>query len=88
MLIDVSHLGERSFWDVMEISEDPVIASHSNCYSLNPHYRNLTDEQIKAIAEKGGYIGVNFYDKFLVSKGRADINDVLNHIDHLKKTGD
>lgn len=87
MLIDVSHLGERSFWDVMEISEDPVIASHSNCYSLNPHYRNLTDEQIKAIAEKGGYIGVNFYDKFLVSKGRADIDDVLNHIDHLKKTG-
>ena len=87
MLIDVSHLGERSFWDVMEISEDPVIASHSNCYSLNPHYRNLTDEQIKAIAEKGGYIGVNFYDKFLVRKGRADIDDVLNHIDHLKKTG-
>ncbi len=87
MLIDVSHLGEKSFWDVMSISEDPVIASHSNCYSLNPHYRNLTDEQIKAIADKGGYIGVNFYDKFLVKKGSADIEDVLNHIDHLKKTG-
>ena len=87
MLIDVSHLGEKSFWDVVSLSKDPVIASHSNCYALNPHYRNLTDEQISAIAEKGGYIGVNFYDKFLVRKGPADIEDVVNHIDHLRKTG-
>lgn len=84
MIIDVSHLGEKSFWDVIEISTDPIIASHSNCYSLNPHYRNLTDEQIKAIAEKGGYIGINFYNKFLVKSGGADIEDVVRHIDHLK----
>ncbi len=84
MLVDVSHLGENSFWDVMAISTDPVIASHSNCYSINPHYRNLTDEQIKAIAEKGGYIGINFYDKFLVKSGGADIGDIVRHIDHIR----
>jgi len=65
MIIDVSHLGENSFWDVIEISKDPIIASHSNCYTLNPHHRNLTDEQIKAIANSGGVVMINFYDEFL-----------------------
>jgi membrane dipeptidase len=85
MMIDVSHLGEKAFWDVIRISVDPIIASHSNCYSLNPHFRNLTDEQIIAIAEKGGYIGINFHDKFLVKSGKASIDDIVNHIDHIKK---
>lgn len=84
MLIDVSHLGEKSFWDVIGISEDPIIASHSNSYTLNPHFRNLTDAQIKAIAEKGGYIGINFCDKFLVESGGAEIEDVLRHIDYIR----
>jgi len=65
MLIDVSHLGETAFWDVVSTSKNPIIASHSCVYSLSPHYRNLTDDQIKAIAKSGGYIGVNFYCKFL-----------------------
>ncbi|MBV6478933.1 MAG: hypothetical protein HGGPFJEG_01690 [Ignavibacteria bacterium] len=88
MMIDVSHLSEAGFWDVMEISADPIIASHSNCYSINPHYRNLTDEQIKAIAESGGYIGINFYDEFLDEKGKSSgvgIDKVIEHIDHIKK---
>jgi len=88
MLIDVSHLSEAGFWDVIENSEDPVIASHSNCYAINPHYRNLTDEQIKAIADKGGYIGINFYDEFLDENGKANgvsIDKVIEHIDHIKK---
>lgn len=76
MLVDVSHLSEAGFWDVIENTGSPVIASHSNCYSLNPHFRNLTDEQIKAIAKNGGYIGVNFYDKFLDKD--ADLNRTLN----------
>lgn len=87
MMIDVSHLSESAFWDVIENSVDPIIASHSNCYSLNPHYRNLTDEQIKAISESGGYIGINFYDEFLIPDGKqngADINDIIAHIDHIK----
>jgi membrane dipeptidase len=65
MLIDVSHLGETAFWEVTELSTSPIIASHSNVYSLAPHYRNLTDDQIRAIAKSGGYIGMNFYNKFL-----------------------
>jgi len=65
MLIDVSHLGETAFWDVVKTSNNPIIASHSAVYSLCPHFRNLTDEQIKAIAKSNGYIGVNFYCKFL-----------------------
>jgi len=65
MLVDVSHLGEGSFWDVIEVTINPIIASHSNCYSIHPHYRNLTDEQIKAIADGGGVINVNFHNGFL-----------------------
>jgi membrane dipeptidase len=60
MLIDVSHLSETGFWDVIKKSNDPIIASHSNCYALCPHLRNLKDEQIKAIADKGGVIGITF----------------------------
>jgi membrane dipeptidase len=76
MLVDVSHLSEQGFWDVIDNTTSPIIASHSNCYSLNPHFRNLTDEQIKAIAQNGGYIGINFHDKFLDKN--ADINRTLN----------
>ncbi|HMQ68169.1 MAG TPA: dipeptidase [Ignavibacteria bacterium] len=76
MLIDVSHLSENGFWDVIDNTASPIIASHSNCYSINPHFRNLTDEQILAIAENGGYIGINFYDKFLDKN--ADKNRTLN----------
>lgn len=71
MIIDVSHMGEQSFWDVVSLTKYPIIASHSNCYSLNPHYRNLKDEQIKAIAKTGGVIMVNFYDEFILSGADA-----------------
>lgn len=76
MLIDVSHLSEAGFRDVMENSSSPVIASHSNCYSIAPHFRNLKDDQIKAIAKSGGYIGINFYDAFLDKD--ADKNRTMN----------
>lgn len=65
MMIDVAHLGENSFWDVAELSSQPIFSSHSNAYSINPHFRNITDEQIKAIAKSGGVVQVNFYDEFL-----------------------
>ncbi|MGB9695703.1 MAG: dipeptidase [Ignavibacteria bacterium] len=71
MIIDVSHMGEQSFWDVISLTKCPIIASHSNCYSLNPHYRNLKDEQIKAIAKTGGVIMVNFYDEFISPNAEA-----------------
>lgn len=87
MLVDVSHLSEAGFWDVIENTTSPIIASHSDCYSLNPHYRNLTDEQIKAVAKNGGYIGINFYDKFLDKDGEkngATLEKVMEHIDYIK----
>ena len=82
IVIDVSHLNDPGFWDVMEITRSPVIATHSNCRSLCNHPRNLTDDQIKAIAEKGGVIGVNSVPPF-VDKKNADIDHMLNHIDHI-----
>jgi membrane dipeptidase len=81
MLIDVSHLGEQSFWDITQVSKNPIIASHSNAYTVHAHYRNLTDEQIKAIAKSGGVVQVNFHSDFL---GGATIDKVLEHIAHIK----
>jgi len=82
MLIDVSHLGEGTFWDVIETTKNPIIASHSNCYSIHPHYRNLTDGQIKAIADGGGVINVNFHNGFL---GAATVDKIVDHIDYIKE---
>lgn len=67
MLIDVSHNGEQTFWDVMKLTTKPVIASHSSVWALCPHRRNLKDDQIKAIAKNGGVIHLNFYAGFLDS---------------------
>jgi membrane dipeptidase len=70
MLVDVSHSGEKTFWDVIENTKNPIIASHSNCYALDPHFRNLKDDQIKAIAERGGVIMINFLDDFINDGGK------------------
>jgi membrane dipeptidase len=67
MMIDVSHLGDQTFWDVIKLSTKPIIASHSSVYSLVPHRRNLKDEQIKAIAKNGGVIQINFNPGFIDS---------------------
>ena len=67
MLVDVSHVGEKTFWDVIHTTSKPVIASHSSVYALCPVYRNLKDDQIKAIAKNGGVIQVNFYSGFIDS---------------------
>ena len=65
MLVDISHVGIQTFWDVINTTTKPVIASHSAVYALCQHNRNLNDEQIKAIAKNGGVIQVNFYSGFL-----------------------
>ena len=65
MLIDVSHSGDQTFWDVIKLTTKPIIASHSSVYSLTPHRRNLKDDQIKAIAKNGGVIQVNFNPGFI-----------------------
>lgn len=82
MLIDVSHLAERGFWDVLELSEAPVIASHSNARAVWDHPRNLTDEQIRGIAQKGGIIGINFVAEFVGPKG-CNLEHLWQHIDHI-----
>ena len=67
MMIDMSHVGEQTFWDAIKISTKPVIASHSCVWNLCPHRRNLKDDQIKAIAKSGGVIFLNFYAGFIDS---------------------
>ena len=67
MIVDISHVGEKTFWDVIGATTKPVIASHSCVYTLCPVFRNLKDEQIKAIAKNGGVIQINFYSGFLDS---------------------
>jgi len=81
--VDVSHLSEKSFWDVGQICENPLIASHSNAFSVCNHPRNLKDDQITAIVESGGIIGINFSSYFLNGTKGSSIEDVLKHIDYL-----
>ena len=87
MLIDVSHLGDPAFRDVARFLKGPFIASHSNARALCNHPRNLTDAQIREVASRGGVIGLNFYPRFLRKSGRASIDDVFAHIDHLVDVG-
>lgn len=82
MLIDVSHLSENGFWDVLKVTQKPVIASHSNARAICDHPRNLTDEQIKAIASCGGVIGLNFVPAF-VDPGNPCLSRLFDHIDHI-----
>ena len=67
MMVDLSHVGERTFWDAIALTTKPVLVSHSNAYTLCPVYRNLKDDQIKAIAKNGGVIQLNFFPAFLDS---------------------
>ena len=83
MMIDLSHSGERSFYDTLDISRMPVVCSHSSCRSLCDHPRNLTDEQIKAITRKGGVIQVCLYSGFLRSDREANILDAIEHLNHI-----
>ncbi|WP_312115595.1 dipeptidase [Brevibacillus reuszeri] len=86
IVIDVSHLNDEGFWDVMEIAQKPVIASHSNCRSLMPTMRNLTDEQIKAIAGQDGLIGLNSFSMFTAAtSAEATLERLIDHVDHMKK---
>lgn len=65
VMVDVSHVSDKTFWDALEISRAPIIASHSSCRALSAHPRNMTDEMIKALARKGGVIQINYLDQYL-----------------------
>ena len=83
ILIDVSHLSKNSFFDVINLSNKPVVATHSCADKLCTHHRNLTDEQIKEIARIKGVIGVCFYSKFLTKNIVATAEDIVNHIEYI-----
>ena len=89
ILIDLSHLNERGFWDVAAISNAPLVATHSNAHALSPHSRNLIDSQLAAIRETGGIVGVNFATSFLRRDGRHDVDTpielVIEHLKHILK---
>ena len=84
---DVSHLNEAGFWDVIRHAKLPPVASHSNCRWLCDVPRNLWKDQVKAIIERGGFIGVNFYSDFLAKDGKATLEDVLRNIDEICALG-
>lgn len=83
---DTSHLNRRGFFDLLEMGARPL-ASHSCCAALCAHCRNLTDDQLKALFEAGGYVGVNFYPWFLHAEGRAGLDTVCDHILHMMELG-
>jgi membrane dipeptidase len=82
MLIDVSHLSDAGFWDLIEVAKGPVMASHSNARAVCDHPRNMTDDMIRAMAERGGVMGMNFAPGF-VHPTRATVQGVVDHIDHI-----
>jgi membrane dipeptidase len=85
MIIDVSHLAETTFWDVIEASELPLIASHSGAFSVFIHERNIKDDQILAIKENGGVIGVVYFTDFIAKPGMASVEKIVDHIDYIAK---
>lgn len=87
MLVDVSHLGDDGFWDVCRAAKKPFLDSHSSCRALRNHPRNLTDEMIKALSDRGGLVGVNFYAGFLGESPVSRTEDMVRHLRHLVDVG-
>jgi membrane dipeptidase len=91
MIVDISHVGEQTFWDAIQATTKPVIASHSNAYTLAPVFRNLKDDQIRAVAKNGGVIQLNFYSEFVDSNFRAKQSVFMRarrkEIDSLRQAG-
>ena len=87
ILIDLSHLNEKGFWDVVKISKAPLVATHSNAYAICKSSRNLSDDQIKAIGESGGMIGLNYATGFLREDGHwgtdMPLDTMTRHLDHM-----
>ena len=86
IILDVSHMSDKSFWESLENYTLPVCATHSDSRVVCNHKRNLTDEQFKALAERGGVCGINFYPPFL-SGEKAEIGDIIKHIEHFLSLG-
>ena len=85
MMVDLSHAAESSFYDALEISSTPIVCSHSSARALCDHPRNLTDDQMRRLAQAGGVAQVTFYNGFLKKEGQASIIDAVNHLNHMVK---
>jgi membrane dipeptidase len=89
VMVDLSHLNEKGFWDVAGLSDAPLVATHSGVHALCPSSRNLTDRQLEAIAESGGLVGVNFHVGFVRADGQDDpatpIDDIVRHVDYIAR---
>lgn len=83
MLVDLSHISEKGFWDVIETTTKPIIVSHSNARAICSHPRNLYDDQIEVVAKNGGVIGINLYPDFLNDTTQASMKDVIKHIEYI-----
>ncbi|MCX6703754.1 MAG: membrane dipeptidase [Candidatus Zambryskibacteria bacterium] len=83
MLFDFAHMNEKTFWDASQVVSRPIFVSHGNAHALCKNVRNYTDEQIKAIGESGGVIGVFFSKKFVSADKKPTIDDVLKHVNHI-----
>ena len=83
MMVDISHAGIQTFYDTLDISTKPIVASHSSSCALCNHPRNLTDEQLRALAAKGGVAQVTLYNGFLKEEGQATLQDAINHLNHM-----
>ena len=82
ILVDMSHAGEKSFYDALDISSKPIVCSHSSARALCDHPRNLTDDQMRALAAKGGVAQTTIYHGFLRQDGEACVLDVMEHLEH------
>ena len=92
MIVDVSHLSDAGFRDVLDCTNKPFVASHSNARAICGHVRNLTDDMIRKLSERGGCTGLNFYAHFLRTVSRGEYNpgaleDVVRHAKHIAKVG-
>ncbi|MBZ2174436.1 dipeptidase [Schnuerera sp. xch1] len=87
MIIDVSHLSDKGFYDVSRLSSKPFIASHSNSRAMKSHFRNLTDDMIKILSENGGVMGICFERDFLGDSKNTRIEDIVRHIKHIRDIG-
>jgi len=88
MIIDVSHLSDKGFWEILEFSTSPVVASHSNARAVLNHRRNLDDEMIRALGNKGGVMGLNFCPFFVADKGdKLFVEDLVKHVQHVINKG-
>ena len=82
IMVDLSHAGEKSFYDALDISTTPIVCSHSDCKALCDVPRNLTDDQLRALSARGGVAHMTLYNNFLRPAGEASVLDLIDHLEH------